>query len=1004
MKTPLICLLVAFLAHQFTTHATAAVPELLSNIPGTDKLTASGGDSGNPHISADGRYVIFESRAENLVLHDGDGFADVFRFDRTENLLTLESRLKDGTDSRFGNSRLVGFSMDGERILFDTIDMAAFQDGSSRFREIAYKRDIGANESLSVYGALEAIDPQIEARSIELSPNGNLLFFAWPDAFGNILSQSFGGGETNLLFEARNTGIDDPFQSLAASDNGRYLGFATFATNQLPNDTNLTWDVVVFDVELEQFHPVSMNLDAMATANGPSTQPSLSADGSLVAFTSEASDLVAADVFPNSDVFLHNLTTQKTLLVSTNSSGVSTETARSASPALSADGGHLAFWSTATDLVAGDDNGLTDVFVRDNTTGNIRRISNHPDWQGRLIQGAPAPVITPNGAFVLFQAPGSGLFLFDRAADTTTLVSKDVVTDTPDLTPDGRYIVFSALPAAIDPEDSNAYRNIYMWDRVEDTYELISKRHADRPNLALTDSTTYFDNPNGIASKLVLATWGPQPGTRSYAIKDLDTGELEPINFGSVNGHPIDPLSVERPLISDDGNWVLYRLEMENLVDGNANEGLNLVLLDRENTTSIVVNEDSPVLRENAALISPLGTRIAFIDDEGGLRVFDVSNSVDFGPTPLLAGATIDQLAFTLDDALLIFHAENTEFSDGDEPYLYSINLATGQIEQLPGSRQVEAYAISPDRKTLFAPHFGFMDFSDPNQPVRTLYDESFYFALLPRTIDNQATRVMTEHGQNYLIWIINLTTGNPEWFPSQGNQHYAQEGSMHPDGRYALFVSNWTPNSPMVHIFNGNWSAYQNASLLDIDSQAMIALSRSPDDGEIANRIVRKATFTRDGGKTIFATAAANLSTKDFNGNSDVFTFDLSLPDSDNDDLPDDWELTYFGTLDRDGTEDFDGDGISDFDEYRSSTNPADGQSVFKAYPVSSLTQDSVTVNFRSVPGRRYRIEYKDDFNMPGWETLIAEFIADGYTSAVEDGTPVPNGNRFYRVIQLTE
>src|SRR5690606_32803762 len=113
----------------------------------------------------------------------------------------------------------------------------------------------------------------------------------------------------------------------------------------------------------------------------------------------------------------------------------------------------------------------------------VTRISDHPAWLGRLAASAQPPKLTPDGSFVLYQAPGSGLFLYERATGMNRLLTGDVVADTPAMSPDGRFVVFSSrtVPGLIGGTD--AHRQIYLFGRELNSFELISVRDEALPRL-----------------------------------------------------------------------------------------------------------------------------------------------------------------------------------------------------------------------------------------------------------------------------------------------------------------------------------------------------------------------------------------------------------------------------------------------------------------------------------------------------------------------------------------
>ena len=123
-------------------------------------------------------------------------------------------------------------------------------------------------------------------------------------------------------------------------------------------------DIFVRDLQSGTTTLVSVNQAGTASGNGFSENPLISADGRFVAFVSEASDLVASDTNGQPDVFVRDLQAGTTALVSVNQAGTASGNGRSEVPVISADGRFVAFVSRASDLVADDNNDRRDVFVR----------------------------------------------------------------------------------------------------------------------------------------------------------------------------------------------------------------------------------------------------------------------------------------------------------------------------------------------------------------------------------------------------------------------------------------------------------------------------------------------------------------------------------------------------------------------------------------------------------------------------------------------------------------
>ncbi len=216
------------------------------------------------------------------------------------------------------------------------------------------------------------------------------------------------------------------------SANGRFVAFRSVSHNLTPVDTNWVTHVFVHDTETAETRLVSSASDG-AYGNDLSSAPAISADGRFVAFDSWADNLVPGDTNENLDVFVKDLETGETRLVSVASNG-SQANARSWFPSISADGRFVAFSSLASNLVPGDTNGVEDVFVHDVETGETARISVASDGcQGNDFSDAYHS-ISADGRFVAFHSMASNLvqddtngnrdvFVHDRQTGETLRVS-----------------------------------------------------------------------------------------------------------------------------------------------------------------------------------------------------------------------------------------------------------------------------------------------------------------------------------------------------------------------------------------------------------------------------------------------------------------------------------------------------------------------------------------------------------------------------------------------------
>ncbi len=292
------------------------------------------------------------------------------------------------------------------------------------------------------------------------------------------------------------------------SADGAYVVFESTATNivSAQSDSNGDKDIFLYQRATGAVTLVSHAAGAATTAgNGVSSLPVISADGAWVAYESRAKNLVTGAVDPKgsagSDVFLYSRATGLTTLVSHSTAGATTHGNDSShSPSISGDGGFVAFESDATTLVAGTDTVNTSgAFLFARATGAVTLISHAAAAATTAATGhSVEPIISANGAFVVFSSDGDNLvggqsdsnlvrdvFLFERATGAVTLVSHvpasattaaNGATDNYSISADGGFVAFDSLStnqAAAQGDTNNNY-DVFLFNRTTAGVVLVS--------------------------------------------------------------------------------------------------------------------------------------------------------------------------------------------------------------------------------------------------------------------------------------------------------------------------------------------------------------------------------------------------------------------------------------------------------------------------------------------------------------------------------------------------
>ncbi len=371
-------------------------------------------DSYSPSISADGRYVAFSSTATNLVSGDTNGMWDVFVHDRQTGQTTRVSVASDGTQ---GNDESTGrsISADGRYVAFEShANNLVSGDTNGSGDVFVHDRETGQTTRVSVasdgtQGNDHSDWPSISAngRFVAFHSIANNLVSGDTNDFADVFVHDRETGQTTRVSVASGGTQGDGHSSWPSiSADGRYVTFESFANNLVSGDNNGNWDVFVHDRQTGQTTCVSIASDGTQGNNG-SYFSSISADGRYVAFDSDANNLVSGDTNGTLDAFVHDRQTGQTTRVSIASDGTQGNDNSSLS-SISADGRYVTFSSGADNLVIGDTNGVWDAFVHDRQTGQTTRVSIASDGtQGNA--DSFWSFISADGRYVAFESFANNL-------------------------------------------------------------------------------------------------------------------------------------------------------------------------------------------------------------------------------------------------------------------------------------------------------------------------------------------------------------------------------------------------------------------------------------------------------------------------------------------------------------------------------------------------------------------------------------------------------------------
>jgi hypothetical protein len=387
------------------------------------------GQSWNNAISGNGAFVAFASAATDLVAGDTNGSDDMFVRDVLGAATTRASVAWDGSQST-GTSYGIEITPDARYVNFNT-----------------YAGNLVPGDTNGKYDTF--VRDRVTPTTIRTS-------------------LGVGGVEANNYSTAGRISTD-----------GRYATFSSEATNLVAGDTNGKFDVFVRDLVAGTTARASLGVGG-AEPNDHCSDSWVTDDGRYVSFHSSATNLVADDTNGVADLFVHDLVTGLNERVNVGPGGVQANAYADQAGQMTADGRYVAFYSSASNLVAGDTNGAFDVFVHDRTTHTTERVSLAWDGAQGSGSGCFRPYISADGRYVVFMSvftnlvPGDtngtwDVFLRDRVAGRTYMLSVSTagvpgngISDNAHVSDDGVYVSYGSAASNLVAGDTNGQSDVFL--------------------------------------------------------------------------------------------------------------------------------------------------------------------------------------------------------------------------------------------------------------------------------------------------------------------------------------------------------------------------------------------------------------------------------------------------------------------------------------------------------------------------------------------------------------
>ncbi len=961
--------------------------------------------SASPSVSSNGQFVAFESDASDLVPGDTNGFKDVFLRDTLSGTTTLVSVDASGLGGGNGVSSNPTISPDGRYILFESSAENLVPDDTNRIADLFLRDRLMGTTTLISVGAQgppgSPFGSFIHSGSASMSADGTRVVFVSTatnlvlgvgSSLGEVYVRDLTTGRTSWASSNSVAIASGPWRSFnpVITPDGHYIAFKTLISKQ-PVNVYLTLQdlqtgkltLVGNQADILGWPSISGDGSKIASESNPQSiaiwntadvtnspilipitnagfGPVLSPDGRRMAILSAASSGVTNTLFGTVQLFIVDLPSGEIRLASINLNRTGSADLSGTHPSFDNTGNLLAFESPDDALVDGDRNKASDIFVYNWQSNSVKLLSS-------------ALNLRPNVTALGFSVAGPA-----------------------GLSANGRFVALATTDANAIPLSSSNLVDFTVWDTWLHTNVLLGILTNPPPaNIAIAYRTN-LGTVRSVLAGPVLSLDGkllvhaisrpedPNPNNLGHIFTlNLETGNVNWLTPGP-EAHDTQLASAVTSL-SSQKDLIVYQSLLNYIPTEvpDSNSSLSDIFLYNSilRTNSLISVNTNRTGSGNAASFNPL------ISSDGRWIVFQGASSNLVPGTNAYAGGSVHEFARDLASSntiLLSSSATGIPFSGVSTSHVFSLN----------------------SRFVAFGGRYA-LDTSNGLTPAIFLRELSSQTNLLVCTncqnpsLDASGNWIAYEKVPGGPsagdVFAQDLRTGQETLISSAVGGNVGATGiSINPvissDARYVVFASK--AGNLVSNDFNKTFDVFVRDRILG-KSTLLSLNSLGTASGNAASA---RPALSADGRTVIFQSLATDLTSGDFNRKRDVFFVRLGSGDSDGDGMDDDWELAYFSTLARDGQGDFDGDGKTDLEEFRAGTDPTNSGSILRVLNLSKIGSGNATVFWNSVPGKTYRLQSKDTLDATPWQNLPASFTATSETtSALDLSSP---SNRFYRVI----
>lgn len=1013
------------------------------------------GNSVAPQISPDGRFVLFTSSASDLVSGDNGLFTlDVFLRDRASNTTVLVSANVNSTGGGNGNSMFGMVSTNGRYVVFQS-DASDLVLGDTNGVSDIFRRDLVAGTTTLVSVATNGGFANGASTDPIMTPDGRYVVFL--SAATNLIANDTNGipdvfvrdlvNQTTTLVSLNANGANSVMATPVISPNGRYVAFFSTAKNLAAGvSASSQGEVYLRDLVANTTAWASTNATAIVSNTihlnfTPSYHPALSADGRFVAFKTGSTNGAVAP--SGSLIFQYDSTTGLLSVVSTNGFPRWPYSDDIYGPEMTPDGRFIAFVAT-NQAPAG-----TSVQLWEAQTGTNILVSVAQDGSFPTNTLSDTPVLSPDGRFVVFVSNATNLvsntisngfhiYLRDVQtgliqlvdADTNGIGSTDSVGNIPSLSADGRLVVFSSPDGKLLGADSNRALDVFLRDATGGTNELISQRDPTiipqtGDGISLLWQFSLSDDGRWIAFGSYADDLVPNDtnGASDIFVHDLTTGTNILVSVGT-NGSPALGGFSANPVLSRNGRFVSFVSTATNLAGGvsafNHAYFNNIFLRDLQAGTTVAASVSSngvsgsndssaPALSQDGRWIAFLSKANNFIPGITGAGPMTYLRDMSSGSIVSLTGNSASTLppSMSSDGRYVAYFGATSQLWVRDTQLGANIYTNSAVV--------TSAALSSTGTRLLYTTSTGIVAvdlinksnlFSIPAKvPIQNSApwsaDERFFtFVTATNTApgDNNGTNDI--YLCDLLTDTLTLVSLNSALTGSANAR--SDWPAVSGDGRFVIYRSFAT------NIVSGNTNPPPNIFLYDrFTGSNTLLTAASP--GSSWTSWNSKPAINGDGKTVTFQSWSSGLVPNDLNRVQDVFATALSpwgTMDSDGDGIPDLWMTHYFGHPTgqagdhSQAQDDADGDGMTNLQEFLAGTDPTDPASVLHIQIAPVVSSTNVTLSWLAVPGKSYQVQYKNNLSDPLWLNMpgnISVVGTQGYFTV-----PADQPNRFYRLVDM--